>query len=699
MLARVTRQAKARNRSPSADHGSQPTKLARLGLRTDWDFLLHLPLRYEDETRITPIAGLQPGEDAQVEGEIVASEVSFRGRRQLNVRLADASGELLLRFLHFYPSQRKSLAVGRRVRAFGNVRAAHLGASMGLEMVHPRVRAAGTESALPLSLTPVYPTTEGVPQSWLRKRVERALRDVDIVDTLPAALVDELGLPALREALLRLHRPSPQADAAALIERRDPAWQRVKFDELLAQQVTLRIARGQRALHKAPPLVAQGDLVQRLSAAFPFRLTVAQQRVWKEVADDLARGAPMHRLVQGDVGSGKTVIAALAAARAIEAGYQVALMAPTEILAEQHFRRVAEWLDPLGVRTAWLAGKLKAAEKRAAHALAASGAAQLVVGTHALIQEGVKFARLGLAIIDEQHRFGVAQRLALRDLATSDGAMPHLLMLSATPIPRTLALSYLADLDVSVIDQLPPGRTPVVTKLVSTRRRSEVLARVRADVAHGRQAYWVCPLVEQDQDIETTVDLTAATQMYEETRALLPELRLGLLHGQMPPAEKNEVMHRYARGEIDVLVATTVIEVGVDVPNATLMVIEHAQRFGLAQLHQLRGRVGRGTGRSFCVLLFDEPLSDTARERLKVIYETTDGFEIARRDLQLRGPGEFLGARQSGLPLLRFAELERDAALVERARDVAQRLLQDQPGVARAHAQRWLAGRESYLDA
>jgi ATP-dependent DNA helicase RecG len=669
-------------------------RLARLGLRSDWDFVLHLPLRYEDQTRITPIAELAPGTDAQVEGEIVAGDVVRRARRQLSVRVADASGELVLRFLHFYPSQLKSLAVGRRVRVFGTVR----GGLMGIEMIHPRVRGADADAVLPARLTPVYPTTEGVPQSWLRKRIERALRDVDLADTLPAALVAQLKLPPLRDALLRLHQPPPDADAAALAQRRDPAWLRVKFDELLAQQVSLRIARAQRAQRHAPQLPARGDLVARLLAALPFRLTAAQQRVWREVEADLARGVPMHRLVQGDVGSGKTVIAALAAARAIEADFQAALMAPTEILAEQHFRRVAEWLEPLGVRIAWLAGKLKASDKRSAQALAATGAAQLVVGTHALIQEGVRLARPGLAIIDEQHRFGVAQRLALRDLGNS-GATPHLLMLSATPIPRTLALSYLADLDVSVIDELPPGRTPVVTKLVATRRRAEVLERVRADVARGRQAYWVCPLVEDSDDGEASADLTAATRMYEETRALLPELRFGLLHGQLPTAEKNEAMRRFARGEIDVLVATTVIEVGVDVPNATLMVIEHAQRFGLATLHQLRGRVGRGTERSFCVLLFDEPLSEAARERLKVIYESTDGFEIARRDLALRGPGEFLGARQSGVPLLRFADLAQDVALVEQARDVAVRLLHDEPAIAQAHAARWLGARQSYLDA
>jgi ATP-dependent DNA helicase RecG len=433
-----------------------------------------------------------------------------------------------------------------------------------------------------------------------------------------------------------------------------------------------------------------------LQAALPFSLTAAQRSVWREIAADLARGVPMHRLIQGDVGSGKTVVAALAAAQAIDASYQAALMAPTEILAEQHFGRIAHWLTPLGVQVAWLAGRLKAAEKRAAQQAVAAGGAQLVVGTHALIQDAVEFARLGLAIVDEQHRFGVAQRLRLRAQSAGGQHTPHLLMLSATPIPRTLAMSYFADLDVSVIDELPPGRQPVVTKLAAASRRDEVLDRVRAEVARGAQVYWVCPRVEQGED-EATAELTAATRMYEETRALLPELRLGLLHGQLPSAAKTEVMRAFAAGGIDVLVATTVIEVGVDVANASLMVVEHAQRFGLAQLHQLRGRIGRGQRRSFCVLLYDEPLSEAARERLKILYETSDGFEIARRDLQLRGPGEFLGARQSGVPLLRFADLERDVELLERARGVALQMLANHPQAAAAHVRRWLGERAEFL--
>ncbi|HTN48520.1 MAG TPA: ATP-dependent DNA helicase RecG [Burkholderiaceae bacterium] len=662
-------------------------RLAAIGLTNDWDFVLHLPLRYEDETAVVPIEDLREGVEAQVEGVVTAADVVYRGRRQLRITLQDGRGAtLVLRFLHFYPSQQKQFGVGRRIRAFGAAR----GGLAGKEMVHPRVRVVSEGEPLPTTLTPVYPSTAGVPQAWLRKRIARALETVDRRDPLHGVLPE--AFPSLASALQRLHQPPPDAEARALAERTDPAWQRLKFDELVAQQIALRRARAARERHQAPVLHADG-LAVRLLASLPFRLTRAQQRVWREVERDLGREIPMQRLVQGDVGSGKTVIAALAAARAIESGWQAALMAPTELLAEQHFGRIAHWLAPLGVRTVWLAGRLGAAAKRAAQREAASGSAQLVIGTHALIQEAVDFDRLGLAIVDEQHRFGVAQRLALR--GSDRATVPHIMMLSATPIPRTLAMSYLADLDVSVIDQLPPGRRPVVTKMVATRRRDEVLARIRKDVAAGRQAYWVCPLVEESAAVEAA----AATATHERIVALLPELRIGLLHGQLPSDEKTAVMQRFARREVDVLVATTVIEVGVDVPNATLMVVEHAERFGLAQLHQLRGRVGRGAQQSYCVLLYEEPLSDTARERLKVIYETTDGFEVARRDLMMRGPGEFLGSRQSGVPLLRLADLERDAALVERARRAAEVLLEQDAAAAEEHVRRWYAGRSDFLAA
>ncbi|MGH6611754.1 MAG: ATP-dependent DNA helicase RecG, partial [Burkholderiaceae bacterium] len=541
---------------------------------------------------------------------------------------------------------------------------------------------------------PVYSSPEGVPQSWLRKRIDRALRDVTIDEVLPAPTLARLQLPALKHSIERLHHPPPDADPDALAQHTDSAWRRVMFDELLAQQLALRAAREARAERRAHALPTEGSIGKRLLAALPFRLTAAQQRVWSEIERDIAGDRPMHRLLQGDVGSGKTIVAALAAGRAIDSGFQAALMAPTEILAEQHFRKIAEWLSPLGVRIEWLAGRLTPTAKRAAQDAIGSGGAQLIVGTHALIQEAVRFSRLGLAIVDEQHRFGVAQRLALRAGDASRDA-PHLLMLSATPIPRTLAMTYLADLDVSVIDELPPGRRPVVTKLVSTRRREEVMQRIRADVAAGRQSYWVCPLIEASEAVEAA----AATETHERIVQLLPDLRIGLLHGQLPSATKADVMQRFVQKQLDVLVATTVIEVGVDVPNATLMVIEHAERFGLAQLHQLRGRVGRGGAQSFCILLFDEPLSETARERLKVIYEIHDGFEVARRDLMMRGPGEFLGARQSGMPWLRFADLQRDAKSVEQARAVAVELLAENPAAARRHVQRWYATKESYLTA
>jgi ATP-dependent DNA helicase RecG len=664
------------------------TRLAALGLRSDWDFALHLPLRYEDETVVVPIAALREGTSVQIEATVTAADVVFRGRRQLHVTVQDDSATLVLRFLHFYPSQLRQLAVGQHIRAYGVVR----GGLAGMEMVHPRVRAVTAEAELPHALTPIYPTAAGVPQGWLRRRIARALLAIEPRDLLPEPLRLRLQLPGLADALRRLHHPPPAADAAALELRTDPAWQRLKFDELLAQQFALRWARAARQHRRAPVLAADG-LTARLLQALPFRLTTAQERVWQEVQTDLARDHPMQRLVQGDVGSGKTVIAALAAARAIEAGWQAAMMAPTELLAEQHFGRIVHWLEPLGIGTTWLVGRLGAAAKRQAHGDIAAGRAQLVVGTHALIQDEVRFARLGLAIVDEQHRFGVAQRLALR--GDGDALAQHMLMLSATPIPRTLAMSYLADLDVSVIDELPPGRQPVVTKLASARRRDEVIARIEAELEAGRQAYWVCPLIEASEAVEAA----AATETHSRIAALLPGRRIGLLHGQLAGAQKSAVMEAFAARALDVLVATTVVEVGVDVPNATLMVIEQAERFGLAQLHQLRGRVGRGGAQSYCILLYEEPLSDAARERLRVVFETGDGFEVARRDLMMRGPGEFLGSRQSGVPLLRFADLEADAALVEQARSVADDWLTSDPASAREHVRRWHEGRQEFLAA
>ncbi len=664
---------------------------ARLGIRREQDLVLHLPIRYEDETRIAPIASLRPGEVAQVQGVVARQEIVARPRRALAVELRDDTGSITLRFLHFYGSQLRQFAAGNRVRALGEVR----GGLFGLEMVHPRYRVVDESEPLPQALTPVYPTVSGLGQARLRAAILRALRALQWRETVPADALAALGLPSSAHALRAIHQPAPETPASALHERSTPAWRRVIFDELLAQQLSLQRARAARAAQRAPQL-ADDALARRLLDALPFRLTGAQQRVWLEVSGELAAAQPMNRLLQGDVGSGKTVIAALAAAQAIGSGWQAAIMAPTEILAEQHLRKVGPWLERIGVRVAWLSGSLKEAGKKAARARAASGEAQLLIGTHALIEDSVAFARLGLAIVDEQHRFGVAQRLALRTRLEAGPAMlPHQLMMSATPIPRTLAMSYYADLDVSVIDELPPGRKPVLTKLVSDARRDEVMARVRAAVAAGRQAYWVCPLIEESEalDLQTAIDTHAALE-----RELAP-LRVGLVHGRLPAADKHAVMAQFAAGALQVLVATTVIEVGVDVPNATLMVIEHAERFGLAQLHQLRGRVGRGTGESVCVLMYRAPLSAAARDRLKTMYETSDGFEIARRDLILRGPGEFLGARQSGEALLRFADLERDSDLLAAAREVAARLLRDDPASVDEHLQRWFGGREEFLRA
>ncbi len=680
-----------------------------MGLLRDIDLALHLPLRYEDETRITALASARTGETVQIEATVTASEVQLRPRRMLKVQVDDGSGTCELTFFSFYPSHLKTLAVGERLRFRGEIK----GGFWGRQMLHPSFRKA--EGALPQALTPVYPTTAQLPQAYVRRAVASALLRADLSETLPPGLQPPLvygekngqkGLQAawsLREALLFLHHPQPDVALATLEDHSHPAWQRLKAEELLAQQLSQHQAQRERARLRAPVLASSGVLEQQLRVQLPFALTAAQERVCREIAADLARPQPMHRLLQGDVGAGKTVVAALSALHAIEAGWQCALMAPTEILAEQHFAKLVGWLEPLlaplGRCVAWLAGAQKKKERTAMLARVASGEAALVVGTHAVIQEQVQFARLGLAVIDEQHRFGVAQRLALRQKNTTAQGEPHLLMMSATPIPRTLAMSYYADLDVSTIDELPPGRTPIVTRVIPDSRKDEIIARLGVQLASGRQAYWVCPLIEESE----ALDLSNATATHEDLSAALPGMRVGLLHSRMPTAEKKDVMAQFAAGALQVLVATTVIEVGVDVPNASLMVIEHAERFGLSQLHQLRGRVGRGAVASACVLLYSVGdsgrLGDTAKDRLRAMQETTDGFEIARRDLAIRGPGEFLGARQSGSALLRFADLEQDSALLDWAREVAPQLWQQHPPLAQQHIARWLGGKTDYLKA
>jgi ATP-dependent DNA helicase RecG len=667
--------------------------LVKLGLRRDIDLALHLPLRYEDETRIGRLADACDGDLLQIEATVTASEVTFRPRRQLLVTVDDGSDTCTFRFFSFYPSQQKALAVGARIRARGEVH----GGFAGWTMVHPSVQPAGAE--LPTALTPVYPGTAGLPQMYLRKAVLGGLARADLSETLAPGLAPG-PLWTLHDALAFLHRPAPDVSLGTLEDRSHPAWQRLKMEELLAQQLSqLRSKRIREGLCAPALRATAGGLHEKLSAALPFVLTTAQRKVCAEIAADLAKSVPMHRLLQGDVGSGKTVVAALAAAVCMDSGRQCALMAPTEILAEQHFRKLIGWLQPLGITTAWLTGSQKTRERRDMLALIASGQAGLVIGTHAVIQDKVRFSNLALAVIDEQHRFGVAQRLALREKMTDSGLEPHLLMMTATPIPRTLAMSYYADLEVSTIDELPPGRTPIVTKLVHEARRDEVVERIRAQLVQGRQVYWVCPLIEESE----ALDLTDATETHAALGAALPGVIVGLLHSRMPVADKRAVMAQFVGGDMGVLVSTTVIEVGVDVPNASLMVIEHAERFGLSQLHQLRGRVGRGAAASACVLLYstgDAPrLGETARARLKAMVETNDGFEIARRDLEIRGPGEFLGARQSGAALLRFADLATDGALLDWARLAAPVLLDRHPELAHKHVERWLGTRAEYLKA
>nr|WP_232291536.1 ATP-dependent DNA helicase RecG [Polaromonas sp. JS666] len=707
---------KAQVEKPQAKSPAQKA-LEKLGLRRDIDLALHLPLRYEDETRIVQLRDARDGDMVQIEAQVTHSEVTFRPRRQLRVTVDDGSDTCVLRFLNFYPSHQKTLSVGARVRVRGEIRGGSFAGGFGREMVHPSFKLAGGE--LPGALTPVYPTVASLPQAYLRKAVLSGLARADLSETIPQQFLNK-NLPQplsdLREALQFLHHPTPDVMLSTLEDRSHPAWQRLKAEELLAQQLSQLQARRGRAAMRAPALGGQSmrnpaaddgaslqgphcTLHEQLLERLPFRLTPAQQRVCAEIDADLQKSIPMHRLLQGDVGSGKTVVAALATARCMGAGWQCALMAPTEILAEQHFRKLIGWLEPLGIRTAWLTGSQKAKERREALALIKSGEAGLVIGTHAVIQDKVEFKNLALAIIDEQHRFGVAQRLALRSKMTEGGQEPHLLMMTATPIPRTLAMSYYADLDVSTIDELPPGRTPIVTKVVNDARRDEVIERIRGQLLEGRQVYWVCPLIEESESI----DLINATQTHEALSAALPGVGVGLLHSRMPVAEKKAVMSLFTEGVMGVLVSTTVIEVGVDVPNASLMVIEHAERFGLSQLHQLRGRVGRGAAASACVLLYstgDAPrLGETARERLKAMVQTHDGFEIARRDLEIRGPGEFLGARQSGAPLLRFADLATDTQLLAWARGVAPVMLDQHAGLAQRHILRWLGGKAEFLKA
>jgi len=704
-------------------------KLARIGIHKLSDLVTHLPLRYEDETRIVSIHDALSGETAQVEGTVVETSIKFRPGRQLVSEIDDGSAKLVMRFFNFYPSQKNALAPGVKVRVMGEIRQGFFGA----EMVHPRFRVLRGEAPLPQALTPVYSTTAGLGQEVLRKLAARALASADLADALPEPVRRKLKLMPFDEAIRLLHNPPPDADAQTLLDGSHPAWRRVKFDELLAQQLSMRMHHEQRHRVRAHPLLQYSKMSKALISALPFRLTRAQTRVLTDIRADLTRPHPMQRLLQGDVGSGKTIVAALAALQAIESGYQAAVMAPTEILAEQHYRKFALWLAPLGVEVVWLTGSLKKKEREQALADISSGKAALVVGTHALFQDEVAFSKLGLAIVDEQHRFGVHQRLALRQKGSHGDArvQPHQLMMSATPIPRTLAMSYYADLDVSVIDELPPGRTPVLTKLLSDARRNEVIQRVRDACLAGRQAYWVCPLIEESDSAARSRDpragwareggaaagpgvnaqpskvrarrealqLQTAIDTYEGLVAMFAELKIGLVHGRLPNSEKALVMTAFQANEIQLLVATTVIEVGVDVPNASLMVIEHAERMGLSQLHQLRGRVGRGSQSSVCILLYQNPLSQNARERLRIIFENTDGFEIARHDLRLRGPGELLGARQSGVPMLRFADLEQDIDLLEAARTLAAPLLRDHPANAQLHLQRWLGGREELLKA
>jgi len=668
-------------------------RLRALGVETTQDLLFLLPSRYEDRTRVVPLGELLPGQRAAVEGDVLLTEVAYRGRRQMLCRIADGSGFLTLRFFHFTAQQQNGLARGVRIRCFGEARRG----PQGLEIVHPEYRRVDSSAAKAAEdhLTPIYPATEGVTQGRLRQLVGLALDQTaahDLTDWLPGAVLEGSRLPSLHDALHYVHRPPADAPVEQLLEWRHPAQRRLAFEELLAHQLSLKLLRQRIQSDPGWPLVTDGALKADLLSALPFRLTAAQARVLREIESDLGHAKPMLRLVQGDVGCGKTLVAALAATRAVQMGRQVALMAPTELLADQHALNFRRWFEPLGIPIVLLTGRQTGKARTAALAGIREGHAPIVIGTHALFQESVEFASLALVIVDEQHRFGVHQRLRLREKGGRDGHQPHQLIMTATPIPRTLAMTAYADLDVSVIDELPPGRTPVKTVVLAGTRRDEVVMRIRTACLEGRQAYWVCPLIDESEEMP----FQAAEETAGALAAALPELVVGLVHGRLPAAAKESTMRRFKDGEIHLLVATTVIEVGVDVPNATLMVIENAERMGLAQLHQLRGRVGRGRHASSCLLLYRPPLSPLARERLGVMRDTNDGFAVARRDLELRGPGELLGTRQTGLAQMRVADLLRDADLLPRVQSAAEMLLNEWPVHVTPLVRRWVGRAEQY---
>ncbi len=666
-------------------------KLSRLGISRPQDLLVFFPIRYEDETQVYEIMGAPEREPVQIEVTVIQAKVEFRPRRQLVVTVEDCSGRAIFRFLHFYPSQQRALEPGARIRALGEFRP---GRQRTREMVHPKCKKLVNHDQLPTTLTPVYATTKGLTQPAIRKAVTRAFEIVDQVDTLSLKQLKDLGLPSFSDAVTTLHRPTSDIDQSLLKNRRGPLWARVSFDELLAQQLIMRQNYDKREKYSAPIMQPGSTRIKKFLSTLEFELTKAQKKALSEIQADMSNRVPMRRLLQGDVGSGKTVVSALAALQAIEAGYQVALMVPTEILSEQHFKKIEGWLTILGIKVERLTGSMGKKDRAFIRSNIKTGSAQIVVGTHALFQSDVVFKNLGLVIIDEQHRFGVKQRLALIDKGADRMNQTHQLMMSATPIPRSLAMSFFGDLDVSVIDELPPGRVPITTKLVNNSRRQEVFDRVKDTCHLGQQVYWVCPLIEESE----TLQLETALETFKTIQGEFPNLRIGIVHGRMKAHEKSKIMEEFSKGDVHLLVATSVIEVGVDVPNATVMVIENAERMGLSQLHQLRGRIGRGSAASTCILLYSSRLTDTARLRLKIIYENIDGFEVARADLELRGPGEVLGARQSGMPMLRYADLERDADLLLKAERMASEFLLHHPAQARLHIDRWYGSREKLVE-